>query len=414
MDRSIPQQEQKKRKKQQRMKYSFILIFVCAAFYFFYNFISPSVSKSELRIAIIEKGRVEETIPASGVVVPESEHILTSMITARLKSLKLKAGEKVKEGDAIVILDKEKEENRLASLQDKNDLKKNEIRKQELNFNDQLLERETALSVKELKIRRLETELKNKQRLEAIGGSTKEATERAALALEIAKLEYEQEKSALENFKASKANTLEKLSIESNMLSRELDELGKKIALSDAVATMDGVISWVKDDIGSEVKAGEELARIVNLNSFKVEGSISASYAQALKTGRTVWLRFKDEVLKGRITTIKPAVSKGIVNFDVSLELPSHESLRANRKLDLYVLTDQRENTLRVKNGPVFNGSRYQKIYVLRGDKAFLTELEVGLSNFDYVEIISGVNEGEELIISDPKKFNEVSEIRIK
>lgn len=414
MDKQIPVQEQRKVKRKQWVKYTFIGVLLCVALYFFYKMISPSVLRSELLIGTIEKGRVEETVPASGVVVAESEHILTSVITARLKSLSIKAGEEVKKGDAIVILDKEKEQSRLASLQDKNALKKNEIRKQELVFSDQLLERKTALSVKELKIRRLETELQNKQRLEAIGGSTKEATQRASLALEIAKLEFEQEKSALNNFKASKANILEKLSIESKMLSRELEELDKKILLSDAVATMDGVVSWVKDDIGSEVKEGEELARIVNLNSFKVEGRISASYASALKTGRSVWLRFKDEILKGVITNIKPAVAEGVVNFDVSLEAPSHELLRANRKVDLYVLTDQKEHTLRVKNGPSFNGSRYQKLYVLKGDKAYLKEVEVGLSNFEFVEIVSGLSEGEEVILSDPKKFNELSEIRIK
>lgn len=414
MDRAIPEMEQKKEKKKQAVKYSLAAILVVALVYLLYNFISPSVFHSELTVAKVEIGKVEETIPASGIVVPESEHILTSFISARIKSLNVMAGETVKIGDAIVVLDKEKELSHLVGLQDKNELKKNDIRKQELEFNGQLSKRTTDLSVKKLKIKRLETELQNKERLEAIGGSTKEATERAALALEIARLEFEQEKFELENLKASISNTLEKLGIESNMLERELEELDKKIKLSDAMATMDGVVSWVKDDIGSEVREGEELARIVNLNSFKVEGSITASYAQALKTGGEVCLRFKEDLLKGKITTIKPSVSKGIVNFDVSLENANHKQLRANRKVDLYVLTDQREAVLRVKNGPVFNGSRFQKIYVVKAGKAYLKEVEIGLSNFDYVEIVSGLSEGEEVIISDIEKFNEISEIRVK
>lgn len=387
---------------------------VVLVMYLLYNFISPSVSRSELMIGKAAIGRVEETIPAAGLVVPESEHILSSLITARIEALLIKPGEQVKIGDPIVILDKEKELSRLASLQDKSELKKNEIRKQQLEFNEQLSQRTTALSVKGLTIKRLETELLNKERLEAIGGSTKEATERAALALEIAKLELEQEKYELENLKESIENSLEKLSIENNMLDRELEELDKKITLSDATATMNGVVSWVKDDIGSEIREGEELARIVDLSSFKVEGSIAATYAHELKNGREIWLRFKNEILKGKITSIKPSVSQGAVNFDISLENPQHTQLRANRKVDLYVLTDLREGVLRVKNGAAFNGSRYQKVYVLKDDKAYLREVEIGLSNFDYVEILSGIEAGEELIVSDIKKFNEISEIRIK
>ena len=414
MDREIPKKEIKRTERKKWLKISGGFLALLVLFNLSYSYLSPSVSRQDLQIAKSERASIQETIPASGLVVPESEHLLTSLVNARIKEVNIKTGEKVSVGDAIVMLDKEEVESQLKALQDKSELKENEIRRQELLFNEQLSQRETALSVKELKIKRLETDLQNKQRLEAIGGSTREASERAALALEIAQLESNQEQYELDNFKKTIANDLEKLRIESNMLHRELEELHQKIERSDAVASMDGVVSWVKDEIGSDVKAGDELARIVNLSSYKVEGSIAASYAHELKTGRQVWLRFKDELLEGQITSVKPAVSAGIVNFDVSLKLASHPQLRANRKLDLYVLTRSEENVIRVKNGPVFTGSRYQKVYVLKDDKAYLKEVETGLSNFDYVEIVSGLEEGEELIVSSIKKFNEAEEIRIE
>jgi HlyD family secretion protein len=68
---------------------------------------------------------------------------------------------------------------------------------------------------------------------------------------------------------------------------------------------------------------------------------------------------------------------------------------------------------MRVKNGPFFTGARDQKIFVIKGDKAIARTVQIGLSNFDWVELL-GVQPGEEVIISDTKEFQHLDEFIIK
>ena len=121
-----------------------------------------------------------------------------------------------------------------------------------------------------------------------------------------------------------------------------------------------------------------------------------------------------DSTLRGVITQVKPAVKDGVVGFVVQLDNARSESLRPNMKVELYVVTTRSTKTLRVANGPTFNGKRKQFVYVLEGTTAHRREVEVGLSNFDFVEIKSGLSAGEKVILTDMNEFEHLEEIEVK
>ena len=66
-----------------------------------------------------------------------------------------------------------------------------------------------------------------------------------------------------------------------------------------------------------------------------------------------------------------------------------------------------------MKNGPAFRGGKRQSIFVLRSGKAVRTEVTVGQRNGDFIEIISGLQEGDRIIISDTEEFEQLSEIQL-
>jgi HlyD family secretion protein len=67
-----------------------------------------------------------------------------------------------------------------------------------------------------------------------------------------------------------------------------------------------------------------------------------------------------------------------------------------------------------VPNGPAFTGKKKQFIYVLKDDKAYRREVETGLSNFDFVEIKSGVGIGEQVILTDLNDYEHLEEISVE
>ena len=116
----------------------------------------------------------------------------------------------------------------------------------------------------------------------------------------------------------------------------ELHELERKLQLANIVATRAGVVTWVNKNIGAAVHEGEPLARIADLSSFKVQGSISDNYLDQLHNGMTAIIRINETQIRGTVSNIYPSVQNGIVSFDIQLDERNNKLLRPNMKVDVF------------------------------------------------------------------------------
>jgi HlyD family secretion protein len=82
-------------------------------------------------------------------------------------------------------------------------------------------------------------------------------------------------------------------------------------------------------------------------------------------------------------------------------------------KVEIFVVTSTRNNVMRVENGPAFKGASTQDIFVLRDGKAERRTVNIGMSNFDYVEVKNNVKAGEVIITSDMSEYKNAKEIKI-
>jgi len=114
------------------------------------------------------------------------------------------------------------------------------------------------------------------------------------------------------------------------------------------------------------------------------------------------------------VVQIKPSVANGIVQFSIALDDNKHASLRPNMKVEVFIVTNRIANAVRVANGPAFNGKRKTSVFVLENGIAKRREVEIGLSNFDFVEIKSGIQAGEKVIITDLSQYEHLKEIKIE
>jgi HlyD family secretion protein len=127
-----------------------------------------------------------------------------------------------------------------------------------------------------------------------------------------------------------------------------------------------------------------------------------------------VLIKIIDSTIQGSVTNINPSVQNGVVSFDVSIDQKANVQLRPNMKVEVYLITATQNNVMRVKNGAAFKGGATQDIFVLTNDKAIRKTVNIGLSNFDYVQLKDGVKPGDMVIISDMKSFENLKEIDIK
>jgi len=414
MDREISLKQQTKR----RTKIYLIVIatLLVAAFGFiqFKSIVEPSVKRSTFTISIAEVGAIEATVPASGIVTPEYEVAISSPVSAKIEQVMFNAGEKVLVGQSVLRLNKEASLLAFEKLNEEQHVNRNKINQLSLGLQKSLNELKTQYSIKQMKISSLETALGHEQSLLAIGGSTDENVKQARLTLNVAQLELIQIKNQIENQKAMMQADLKSLGYEINIREKDIKGVSDKLKNAAISSPRNGVITWVNNKIGAEVNEGEELVRIADLSSYKVEASISDTYADEIKAGRTAFVRINKIDLRGIISNVQPAVENGTVKFSISLGNKNSKLLRSNLKVDVFVITSYKENTIRVKNGAAFNGSEVQNVFVLEGEHAISRKVKIGESNLDYVEVLSGVKAGEQVITSEMQDFIHLSKVKIK
>lgn len=416
MDKEISVQE----RKQGRSKlwgYAVVgLVLLISAVWWMRQALSNSLERSEIRVAQVEVGDVSNTLSATGEVQPVFEQVMISPVAAVLQEVFFNIGNTVKVGDRILALDKTSTTTAYEKQKDELDLKRNSIIKLRLELDKSFYDIKIQDSIKACRITSLKAELETARRLFNAGGGAREAIEQAETNLRIAQLEKRQLENDIRSRQAVMQTSLRESEITASIQEKELGEFSRRLAQADMVATRAGVLTFVNTNLGTRINEGDVLARVADLKSFKVMGSISDTYAQQLRIGMPVLLRINEQITRGTLNNIQPSVSNNVINFEVALdEVDANSLLRPRMKVELYLVTDAHRGVLRVANGAAFKGGSTQDVFVLRTDgKAERRTVRVGLSSFEYIEIVAGLQAGETIILSDMSEYRNATEVTIK
>jgi HlyD family secretion protein len=98
----------------------------------------------------------------------------------------------------------------------------------------------------------------------------------------------------------------------------------------------------------------------------------------------------------------------------IDLEDKSSALLRSNLRVDVFIITSSKEMALRIKKGQFVNSEGQQEVFVVRDGVAVKTPVRLGISSFDAYEVIEGLSEGDEVIISDMRDFIHMKEVKIR
>ncbi len=376
--------------------------------------LKTSVDAAKIRTAVVQTGPVENTLNATGEVIPAYEQTITSPIRASIRRILLTPGARVRPGQPIVELDKSLTQIEYGKLQDQLALKQNGIEQLRMKLDKNLYDADVNDQIKLLNINKLTAEVENARRLLKVGGQTPEDVTRAENALRIAQLEKKQLENDLNYNRRSMGASLRESQLQARIEGTNLKVLAQKLRQADILADRAGVLTWVNENVGSAVSEGEMLAKVADLGSFRVEASCADTYADQLRAGSPVIVRINETDLRGLITQVKPSVQNSTIRFAVSLDDSHHASLRPNQKVEVFVVTNRNSNAVRVANGPAFKGKRKQFVYIMGADNvARRREVEIGLTNFDWVEVKSGLQLGDRVVLTDLSEYEHLEQLTI-
>ena len=363
--------------------------------------LGPSVKRSRIRIGTVDRGSLEAVLEGSGTVVPDEEQAMTSLVSARLLRVLKQPGSTLEIGDPILELDVAEAALELGRFEDQ--IRELESGRLELQVQlvERLFELESQVELRKLDAEELQFNVDQDALLfkEGLVPETQlRATQlrRKKVTIELARLEK-----SVESHRTSTRAQLDAQDARLQSLGRQLEDARQKVGMAELRAERSGVLTYVFDTLGGAIRPGDVLARIADPNRFRLEATIAEIHAERLTEGLTVNVPIGNQLLSGHIRSVEPAVEAGSLFFHITLDEPDHALLRPNLRTEVLIVTDFRASALRVGKGPFVSGPGPAQVFVLDGDRAVRRDVQLGLSGHRRWEVLEGLDEGEEVILSD-------------
>ena len=378
------------------------------------GFIKPSLNRIRIRTARVDAGSIESTINASGTVVPEFEQVLSSPINARVVKIMKRPGELVTSGQPILELDVSESVLALERVTQQVELKQNQQAKARIDLENTLINLKSQWEIKNLEFKSATQNSARNRELRKQGLVSAELLSQAELQEEKNRYELKQLDESQRNARQSTDTQLEGLALEMKTLEKERTEARRQLDLATTKSDRDGVLTWIVPEEGATVQKGAVLARIADLSSFRVQATVSDIHASRLSVGMPARVKINDSFLEGEISSVDPTIKDGVMTMFIALKEKASSLLRSNLRVDVLIAVERKDRVLRIKKGPFANSEGLRDVFVIRGDLAIRTSVRLGISSFEDYEVVEGLIEGDEVIISDMTDYVHAREVRLK
>lgn len=376
--------------------------------------ITPALSRSRVRLAIVDRGPIEAVTSASGTIVPEVEGVVSTPIDARVVRILKRPGAELRRGDPIVELDTAASQLEIDKLDRALTLKQNAQEQVQLELERTIGDLKALVDSKRLDLQSQAAKTAQNRKLAANGLLPADVLRDSELAESKSRIELQALESAIQNARVAAKAKRAGLDLEMQTLKSERDEARRQLQLATMTSDRDGVLTWVVAEEGATLQRGAIVARIADLGTFRVDATISDVHAQQLAAGLPVRVRIGDDVLPGSVANVLPAIQNGTISLAVRLDDPSHPLLRSNLRVDVLIVTDHRASVLRIKKGAFATGTGSIEVFVVGGDRAERRTIRLGLADVDAYEVLEGLEEGEEVIVSDTRDFAHYKSVSIQ
>jgi HlyD family secretion protein len=177
-----------------------------------------------------------------------------------------------------------------------------------------------------------------------------------------------------------------------------------------------GVLQEVPVEVGQRVAPGTILARVARPDSLKAELQIPETQAKDVTVGQMAAIDTRNGVVRGRVVRIDPAVRNGYVTVDVAMEGPLPKGARPDLSVDGTIQIERLDDVLHVGR-PAYgeSGATIQLFKVVGdGDEAVRVDVALGRASVNTIEVVSGLEEGDVVILSDPSAWDGHDRLKLK
>ena len=415
MDREIPKEVRQKERNKKLIRYGISGAAVIVVISVLISVMRTGVKEKDVVFSTVDRGTIEVSVSASGKVVPAFEEIMTSPISTRILEVYKKGGDSVDVGTPILKLDLQSAETEYKKQLDEEQMKSYQLQQLKVNNETKLKDLAMQIKVSEMKLNRMRVELRNEQYLDSLGSGTTDKVRQAELSVNVAELELEQLRQQYENEQEVLAAEYKVKELEFSIFRKSLAETRRTLEDAQVKSPRKAILTYINNQIGQQVGQGEQIAIISDLSHFKVEGEIADTYGDRVAAGGKAIVKIGREQLVGQVSSVTPLSKNGVISFTVQLEDDSNKRLRSGLKTDVYVMNAVKEDVMRIANASYYVGRGEYELFVRTADDELeKRKVQLGDSNFEYVEVVSGLEPGEQVVVSDMSNYKNKNSLKLK
>lgn len=377
---------------------------------------APTVELAGVWTDTVSRGTMLREVRGPGTLVPEQIRFISAVTAGRVERVLLEPGTEVTPETELVVLSNPDVQLQAMEAQRQVAGAHASLANLRAVLENQRLNQEAAVASVRSEAREAERQAEVNRELAARGLIPELDRRRSEDVAAETRTRLEIEEQRLEFIQASMRAQLQAQEAEIDRL-RGLSAFQQGYIESMRVrAGTSGVLRELPLQEGQWVNPGDRLAVVVQPGRLKAELRIPATQARDLAVGQRARIDTRNGIVPGRVARIDPAVQNGTVTVDVALEGPLPRGARPDLSVDGTIEIERLEDVLYV--GRPAYGQAESTVGLFRlepdGEHARRVNVRLGRSSVNTVEVVSGLEEGDVVILSDMSAHDDADRVRLK
>jgi HlyD family secretion protein len=376
---------------------------------------APGVDRATLWIDTVQRGSMIRQVRGTGTLVPEDLRWIPATTSGRVERIIVKPGTEVAAGTIVLELSNPALEQELNDAQLKVKSAEASLANLRVQLETEHLQQEAATAAMEADYTKaalqadVNQQLSDKQLVSALTLKQSRLDEQQlASRFDIAKKQLAKSEESMTSRLAVQQSEVDQIRALMRLKQQQFDELSVRAGLA-------GVLQLVPVEVGQQVAPGTNLARVANPSRLKAELKIAETQAKDIQIGQSVSIDTRNGLVDGKVARIDPSVQNGTVTVDVTLDGALPKGARPDLTVDGTIELERLTDVLFVGRPALGQEQSTVGVFKLEPDgTAARTQAKIGRMSVDKVELLSGLNAGDQVVLSDMSAWDAYDRVRLQ
>ncbi len=369
-----------------------------------------SVKTSEIRTLKVERGEFVRDISVQGRIVAAIKPSYFSKTSGTI-SLNVKSGDTVSKGQVLASIESPELNNQYQQQTAQYNVLSIDVDRQRIRTKQAIAENQRNKDLASLKFVAAKRELERSQKAWEKGVISRLDFERASDERNTAEVEHQYALTNSELAKDSLEFELQTAELQLEQQRLIAEELQRQIAALEIKSGVAGIVGDIQVDEQDSVAANQAIMTVIDLSAFEIDANIPEAYADELAVGMGSVIKYLGQEYAGELMSISPEVINGQVKSVIRFAGQQPDGLRQNQRVSIRIVLEDKADVIKLRKAAFLDSSAGRYVYVINDDIAVKRTVSFGSQSVNEIEVLTGLEPGEEIISSDISKFKQVEQI---